>query len=114
MRASSVGLAGPLAACECASSCAEQVAFGLRDARGPLAFGLQVQHRRAGGAEPRPLEDRRQETRLPVLDAVDRQPERVVEHDVGRQVLVLAAQAVDDPRPERRPARRHLARTESM
>ncbi len=92
----------------------QQLALRPRHVGGPVHVGAQVQHRRARRAEARPLERRREEARLPALHAVDRQSAWVVQHDVGGQVLVLAAQAVDDPRPQRRPARPHLARVDEV
>ena len=68
---------------------------------------FEIQHRRTGRAESRALIHRRQIAGLPVLRAVDRQALGIVQHDVGRQVLVHAAQGVGDPRAHGRLAREH-------
>ena len=70
-----------------------------------LLLGPQIQQGRALGAHAGALVHRRQPARLPVLDMVDRQALGIVQHHVGRQVLVLRAQAVRDPRTDGRPVR---------
>ena len=54
------------------------------------------------GAKSSSLAVRRQPGSLPIVDSPDRQTLGVVQHDIGRQVLVLRAQPVGDPRPGRR------------
>ena len=91
-------------------SFAEQVellALGLRG-RGAPGRGGRGSGRRPGGtacpeyaAGMKPLR--------PVRLAADRPAALVEEHDVARQVLVLGAQAVHRPAPERRPADERLA-----
>ena len=70
---------------------------------------LQVEDRRLPRAERRPLVDRRQPAARPVAHAVDRQAAGIGQDHVGRQVLVLGAQGVDDPRAPGRPAGQDLA-----
>ncbi len=83
---------------------AQQIALRLHQRRRHFRARLQIQYRRAFGAKSRALINRRQPRRLPVRNAIDRQALRVVEHHVGRQVLILRAQAVGHPRAHRRPA----------
>ena len=47
--------------------------------------------------------NRRQIPGTPVVDTVDRQAQRIVQHDVGRQVAVFGAESVTDPRSDRWP-----------
>ena len=56
----------------------------------------QVAHR-IGGAEWRPLEFRREETRSPVVDARLRHAAWIGNRYEGRKVLVLAAKSITDP-----------------
>ena len=58
---------------------------------------LQVVHGGASRAEHRPLVDRGQKARRPVLFAIDRQPARVAQHDIGGEVFVLGPEGVGDP-----------------
>ena len=66
--------------------------FGRR-----LGLGLEIENRRAVGAQPGALKDRRQKTRLPALYSVDGQSQRVVQNDVGGQALVFRSQSVNHP-----------------
>ena len=65
---------------------------------------LQVQHRSPRVAEVDSLITRRQKAAGPIARAIRRQAVVVAEHDIRRQVLVLAAQRVADPGSDRRPA----------
>ena len=89
--------------------CADQVPFQLHDGLGLLVLAVQIENGLAGGTKTGALVDGRQKPGLPVLHPVDRQPGRIVEHDVGRQILILAAETISDPRPEARQTRSHPA-----
>ena len=88
---------------------AQEIAPGLDDGRRQILGRLQVQQRQSFGAEPRALIDGRQPTGLPVLREIDGQPLRIVQHDVGGQVLIDRAQAIRHPRAERRASRQSAA-----
>ena len=62
--------------------------------------GLQIQHRRTLRAQARALKNRRQPARLPISDSDGRQTLRIIQNDVGGQILILAAQTVDRPGSE--------------
>ena len=85
---------------------AKLVVAGLgRDAGGRL----QIEHRRVARSERRSLIDGRQPAARPVANAVDRQTARVRQDHVGRQVLVLGSERVDNPRAPGRPPGQDLA-----
>ena len=86
-----------------------QVALKRFDGGGLVKGRFQVEHRRALCAETRALVHRRQITGLPVLRAVHGQFVRVLQYDVGGQVLVFRAQSVAHPGAEGRQARQHPA-----
>ena len=71
---------------------------------------VEVEDRRALGAEDRALVLGRHVAARPVLGAADRPAARVEHDDEAGQVLVHAAQAVVDPRAEARAAGEDLAR----
>ena len=79
---------------------AEQVEFAPRTLLGTLRSRIQVQDRRTRGPQQRPLVRSGKVTALPHGRAVDRATAPVVQDHVARQVLVLAPQAVSDPRPD--------------
>ena len=65
---------------------------------GGCRFTIGLARRPEHGA----LIDRRQETRAPARRAALRRPLGLRHHDVGRQILALAAQSVRDPRAHAR------------
>ena len=82
----------------------QQRPLGLHQRGRPFGAGIQIQHGRSLRAESGALIHRRQPGRLPVGNAIDRQPLGIVQHHVGRKVLVLGAQPVGDPGAYRRAA----------
>ena len=70
---------------------------------------IEVQNPRLVRADDRSLIQRRQPAVRPVAHAVDRMAAGIGQHHVRRQVLALGAQAVGEPRAQRRPARLRLA-----
>ena len=90
---------------------AEQVELGPLVFAGHIGRPLEIEDRVAFRAEERALIRRRQKAGAPVerpaLHAL-----RVAQHDVARQVLVFAPQAIGDPRPGRREARAGNARVD--
>ena len=63
---------------------------------------FQIQDRRARRTEPGPLKGRWQKSRSPVARSVLGRTKWIIQHNVGRQVLVFGTQPVDRPRAERR------------
>ena len=99
-----IWLPGPLGAMRLVQS-AQQLALRLDKGRRQHLTGFQIEQRQPLGAESRTLAHWREPAGMPVLDAVNREPFRVVQHDVGRQVLVLTPKSVYHPRAQGRPAR---------
>ena len=59
---------------------------------------------RHSSSETASLIDRRHPTARPVANAIDGQAARIGQHDVRRQVLILAAERIRRPCADRRPA----------
>ena len=71
---------------------------------------FEVQNAGLGGADNRPLEQRRQPAIGPVAHAIDRMPARIGQHHIRGQALAFRAQPVGQPRAQGRTARLRLAR----
>ena len=76
---------------------AKQLPLQLGHAGWIRRFRVQVENRRSGTANSCSLVNGWQETALPALHGIDRQAKRIIQDHVGRQVLVLTSQGVDDP-----------------
>jgi len=86
-----------------------QLTLNLRHIRRLLKVRTDIQHRCPRGTKTSPLEGGRQKPGSPVVDAVHRQPLRILQHDITRQIPILTAQPPRDPRPQRRPPRKLAA-----
>ena len=75
----------------------DERALGLRDSDRLRKLTLQVENRGASSAKTGSLVLRRQKTRLPALNRIDREPLRVIQNNIGWQILVLGAQTIRDP-----------------
>ena len=64
---------------------------------------VEIRDRRLAALQPHSLIDRRHESRSPIARPVDDFVLAVLQHDERRHVLVLGAEPVADPRPQRRP-----------
>ncbi len=82
----------------------KQVEFVALAARSDAFRRFQIFHRHAFGAEFHALIPGGHEPRAPIAHAVDDGALAVLDDDKGGQVLVQGAEAVGNPRPERRPA----------
>ena len=74
-----------------------------------IVFGREIEDGRALGAKSGALIERRKVGGRPVAGAVFGETDGVVEDDVSGQVLVLRAEAVDDPGAEGGMAHEELA-----
>ena len=92
--------------CRRLSACEQGQVLLLRHCRAAGPGGSRFTIRGSARPQHRSLKHRRHETAGPVRRPVDGQPARIGQHDIGRQFLRLAAQAIDHPRAERRPAER--------
>src|SRR5690606_27996332 len=90
----------------------DELAFGERDALWFLEVWLEIQYGRSRRSETCALVNRRKVTGTPVVDAVDRKPERVVQYDVGGEVLVFRTEPVRDPGAQRGMPGKFAARVE--
>ena len=78
----------------------EEVEVAALGCRRDVRRRVEIEDSRLLRPDDRPLIQRRQPAITPVIDAEDRQPRRIAEDDVGRQVLAFASQGISQPRAE--------------